>query len=252
MPTNNIVTQKTVMAIHGPLAPNDEGVKAFWEALIAKLQSEKASAWRVLKWLGFPRELTVAFYETKPSLSSVVAVNFQKGYRWLWLLLRIFGKHYKGAHYHAFSPELVAGLYGGTIIMTENEVSFCHAIDNLLLADKGKKQALKLTQKLHNQYDFVGFIKPQILPPSERLQLPVNLGEIRLDIVNAKELRGSVLWICQGEREAEAMMKALERVEGEISLDYSRKGVQCSFRKHREGMFVWWEFRLTNFVNLWF
>ncbi|MCS7263386.1 MAG: hypothetical protein NZ805_00980 [Armatimonadetes bacterium] len=48
------------------------------------------------------------------------------------------------------------------------------------------------------------------------------------------------------------MMKALKRSEKELEANCARKGVKCSFRKQQVGMFVWWEFRLTNFVNLWF
>lgn len=252
IPTKNIVTQQTVFAISGPLRPNDEGVKDAWEVFIAKSQSKGMLLGQVLRWLSVPSEMTVAFYEVQPSPVGAVAVNFRKGYRWLWLLLRIFGRHYKGAHYCVTSPELVVGMYGGTAIVARDELTFCYVIDNFVLAVSDEKQAVKLNRQLRNRYDFIGFINPQLLSLTDRLQLPASLGEIALDIVDANELRGSVFWVCQDEREAGAMVRALEKVESEISANCVRKEVQCSFHKQREGVFVWWEFRLTNFMALWF
>lgn len=252
IPTRKIVTQRAFFAISGPLRPNDEGVKDAWEVFIAERQSKGMLSGQILRWLSVPSEMTVAFYEFQPSPVGAVAINLRKGYRWLWLLARFSGKHYKGAHYHVASPDLVVGMYGGTLIATRDEVTFCHIVDKILSAGDGEKQEPKLARRLKDRYDFVGFINPQMLSPTERFQLPASLGEIGLDIVNAKELRGSVFWVCQGEREAEAMMRALGKIESEISADCLRKGVQCSFRKHREGVFVWWEFRLTNFMALLF
>lgn len=247
-PTTSIITQQTVLALHGPLRPDDEGVKAVWEELTEKWQREGKPAWWVLKWLGVPREVTLSFHSSQ-SPSGVFAVNFRKGYQWLWLLLRIFGKHYKGAHY-VVQPQFVVGMHGGTVIVAEDEIVFCQAIGNFALAHKSEKAPLKLTRQFRDKYDFIGFINPQLLPSQERL--PANLGEIGIDIVDANELRGSVFWVCQNEREAEEMMRALEQIEREMRADYSRLGVGCSFRKQKEGMFVWWEFRLTNFIALLF
>lgn len=252
IPTTSIITHRTVFALHGPLRPNDEGVKDVWEALVNEWQSKGVTGWQVLKWLGIPQELTIAFYDAQSSPLGVVVVNFYKGFRWLWLPLRILGKHYKGAHYHVLSPGLVVGMYGGTVIVAENEVTFCHAIDNLVRRDKSERQTLKLNRKLRDQHDFVGFIKTQFLPASERFQLPAGLGEIELDIVNTNELRGSVFWICQGEREAEAMMRAVERIASEMAAKYANEGVKCSLLKRREGIFVWCEFKLNNFTALLF
>ncbi len=249
IPTTGVITQRTILALHGPLDPNDEGVKAVWKALTDRWQGENALLGRVLGWLGIPRELTIVLYDTQPSPLGVVAINFRKGFRWLWLPLRIFGKHFKGAHY-IVSHHFVAGMMGGTIIVAEDEVTLCYAIDNIMRAGESEKPNLRFTRKLRDRYDLVGFVSPQILSSNEHIQLPANLGEIGLDIVDTKELRGSVFWICQSEREAEAMTRALEQAEKEISADFSRKGVQCSFRKQREEMFVWWEFRLTNFTAL--
>ncbi|MFN3420683.1 MAG: hypothetical protein ACK40X_03025, partial [Armatimonadota bacterium] len=134
----------------------------------------------------------------------------------------------------------------------EDEMAFHQTAESLLLASERTKQTLKLTRYLRDRYDFVGFIKPQLLSTSNRFQLPADLGEIGIDIVDANELRGSVFWICQGEQEAEAMMKVLEKMESEMAAEYARKGVRCSFRKSREGIFLWWEFRLTNFLPLLF
>ncbi len=247
MPTTNIISQQTVFALHGPLHPYDEGVKSVWEALIDDLERKEMLAGKVLKWCGVPRELTLALYDSQPL--RVVAVNFRRGFRWLWLLMRILGKHYKGTHYisrHSFT----FGMHSGTAIVVEDETAFHQVVENLALARGRTKQTPKLTRQLQNRHDFVGFIKPQIFRTSD--QFPANLGEIGIDIVDANELRGSVFWICQGEREAEAMMKVLERMESKMAAEYARKGVRCSFRKHREEMFVWWEFRLTNFMALLF
>ncbi|MFN4180904.1 MAG: hypothetical protein ACK4I8_11365, partial [Armatimonadota bacterium] len=137
-----------------------------------------------------------------------------------------------------------------TVILSEDETSFHQAVENFALARGRAKQTLKLTRQLRNRYDFVGFVKPQLFHASDRV--PADLGEIGIDIVDANELRGSVFWICQGEREAEAMMKVLEKMESKMTTEYARRGVRCSFRKSREEMFVWWEFRLTNFMALLF
>lgn len=252
IPTTSIATQRTVFVLHGPLRPNDEGVKDVWEALINKWQNEGVIGRRVLKWLGIPRELTVAFYDAQTSPLATVAINFRKGFRWLWLLLRILGKRYKGAHYLVLSHGLVVGMYGGTVIVAKDKVIFCHIVDNLVRGAKSEGQTLKLTRKLREQNDFFGFIRPQFIPASEHAQLPAGLGEIELDIVNTNELRGSVFWVCQDEREAKALVLALERIEKEMTQDCARKNVQCSFHKWREGMFVWWEFRLNNFMFLLF
>ncbi|MFN3421734.1 MAG: hypothetical protein ACK40X_08430, partial [Armatimonadota bacterium] len=110
-PTTNIISQQTVFALHGPLHPDDEGVKAVWEALVNNLQRKEMLAGEVLRWCGVPKELTITLYGSQPL--SVVAVNFHRGFRLLWLLLRIFGKHYKGAHYITSHP-FVFGVQGGT------------------------------------------------------------------------------------------------------------------------------------------
>ena len=250
-PTTGIITQRTVLALHGPLHSDDEGVKALWEALLSKWQSERTPAWQVLNWLGIPREVTISLYSSQPTPSSVFAVNFAKGYRVLWLILRIFGKHYRGAHY-VTSHHLIIGMYGGTAIVAEDEATFRQAIDNFALARKSGGTPLKIASGLRNKYDFVGFINPQFLDPRERTQLPANLGEIGIDIIDANELIGSVFWVCQSEREAEGMMRALEKVEKEMATEYARLNVRFSFRKQRERMFVWWEFRLTNYTALLF
>ncbi len=247
MPTVNIISQQTVFALHGPLHPDDEGVKAVWETLINDLQRKEMLAGKLLSWCGVPRELTLVLYGSQPL--RVVAGNFNRGFRWLWLLTRILGKRYKGSHYiswHSF----IFGMHGGTAIVAEDETAFHQAVENLALVKERVKQTLKLTRQLQNRYDFIGFIKPQ--PLRNSYQFPADLGEIGIDIVDANELRGSVFWICQGEREAEAMMKVLEQMESKMAAEYAKKRVRCSFRKHREGMFLWWEFRLTNFLSLWF
>lgn len=251
IPTTSVVAQRTVCALHGPLHPNDNGVKAVWEALVEGWRSKGMPGWQFLKWLGTPKELTIALHNARPSLSGIAAINFRKGFRCLWLALRIFGKHYKGAHY-IVSHRFVVGMLGGTVIAAEDEVTFCYAIDNIARAGKGEKPSLKIARKGRSQYDFIGFVNPQLFFSKEHPQLPTNLGEIGLDIVGANELQGSVFWICQSEREAEAMMRALEKVESKMAADYANKGVQCSFRKQREGMFIWWEFKLTNFTALLF
>ncbi len=249
IPTTSIITQRAVLVLHGPLNPNDEGIKAAWDALIAKWRSENVPAWRVLVWLGIPRELTVVIYDAQPSPLSVVAVNFRKGFRWLWLPLRIFGKDYKGAYYLP-SHHFVAGMIGGTVIFAEDEVTFCYAVDNLMSASKSEKLNLKLMHKFRNLCDFVGFVNPQLLSAKEHIQLPANLGEIGIDIVDASELVWSVFWICQSEREVKAMMYASEKFEKEEAETWTRKGAQVSFRKQSKGLFVWWEFRLKNFMAL--
>lgn len=250
-PTAKIVTQRTVASLYGPLEPNDAGVVAFWDELVAKLRGNGVPLERAVQWLGVPRELTVAFYEAQPTPLVAVAINFGKGYRWLWMLLRVFGKHYKSAHYFS-SHRFTVGMFGGTAILARDETTFCYAVENLALSGRGENPKLNLTQRLRNRYDFVGFIKPQLLPIEGRLRLPASLGEIGVDILDANELKGSVFWICQSEREAEAMVKALERIESELAADCESKGAKCSFRKQRESVFVWWEFRLTNFTALLF
>ncbi len=94
---------------------------------------------KVLRWLGMPLEMTVAFYQWEPLPISIAAVNFPKGYGLLWIPFRVFGKHYKGAHYFASTPWTALGMDGGTLILANDEATFCLAIDNLLSA-KGQKK----------------------------------------------------------------------------------------------------------------
>jgi hypothetical protein len=250
VPTSSFASTNALLVLQGPLNPHDEGVKDLWEHTLSSLRREEEWLEKVLRWLGMPLEMTVAFYRSEPSLIGIAAVNFPKGYRLLWIPFRIFGKHYKGAHYFANTPGTALGMYGGTLILADDEATFCLAIDNLLRAKGQKKFHLSPPRRLRDRYDFVGTMNPRFLLPQDYGQLPSDLAEVGIDIIGANELKGEVFWICQSEREAEAVMKALDRFEKEIAREVGSRGGRCSFRKWREGMFVWWEFRLTGFAFL--
>ena len=248
VPTSSFASTNAFLVLQGPLNPHDEGVKDLWEHTLSSLRREEEGLGKVLRWLGMPLEITMAFYRSEPSLIGIVAVNFPKGYRLLWIPFRIFGKHYKEAHYFASTPGSALGMYRGTLILADDEATFCLAIDNLLRTKGQQKFHLSPPRRLRDRYDFVGVMNPRFFLPQEYGPLPSDLAEVGIDIISANELRGEVFWICKSEREAEAVMKALDRVEKELTREVSSEGDRCSFRKWREGMFVWWEFRLVGFA----
>ena len=245
VPTSSFASTNALLVLQGPLNPHDEGVKDLWEHTLSSLHREEGRLEKVLRWLGMPRELTVAFYQSEPSLIGITAVNFPRGYRLLWIPFRIFGKHYKGAHYFASISGSALGMYGGTMILADDEATFCFAIDNLSRTKGQQRFRLSPPRRLRDRYDFFGVMNPGFLLSQEYGPLPSDLAELGIDIIGANELRGEVFWICKSEREAEAVMKALDRFERELAREVDSEGGRCSFRKWREGIFVWWEFRLT-------
>ena len=248
VPTSSFAPTNALLVLQGPLNPRDEGVKDLWEHTLTSLQQEEGKIAKVLRWLGMPLEMTVAFYQSEPSLIGIAAVNFPRGYRLLWIPFRIFGKHYKGAHYFASTPGSALGMYGGTLILADDEATFCLAIDTLSRTKGQQRLHLSPPRRLRDRYDFVGVMNPRFLLPQDYGQLPSDLAEVGIDIISANELKGEVFWICQNEREAGEVMKALDHIEGKFVREGSGKGVRCSFRKWREGIFVWWEFRLAGFT----
>lgn len=250
IPTVSFVSINALLVLQGPLKPCDEGFRDLWEHMLLSLRREDEWLEKVLRWLGMPLEMTVAFYQSKPSPNGIVALNFPKGYRLLWIPFRVFGRHYKGAHYFASTPRTVLGMYGGTLILANDEATFCLAIDNLSRSRGQQKFHLSPPHCLRDRYDFVGVMNPRFLLPQDYGQLPSNMAEVGIDIIGANKLKGEVFWICQSEREAEAVMKALDRVEEEVAREAGSRGGRCSFRKWRESMFVWWEFRFTGFAFL--
>jgi len=248
VPTSSFASTNALLVLQGPLNPRDEGVKDLWEHTLSSLRREEERLGKVLRWLGMPLEMTVAFYQSEPSLIGIAVVNFPRGYRLLWIPFRIFGKHYKGAHYFTSTPGSALGMYGGTMILADDEATFCLAIDNLLRTKGKQKFHLSPPRRLRDRYDFVGLMNPRFFLPQEYEPLPSDLAEVGIDIISANELRGEVFWICKSEREAGAVMKALDQVERELAREVSSKGGRCSFRKWQESMFVWWEFRLIEFA----
>ena len=248
VPTSSFASTNALLVLQGPLNPHDEGVKDLWEHTLSSLRREEERLGKVLRWLGMPLEMTVAFYQSEPSLIGIAVVNFPRGYRLLWIPFRIFGKHYKGAHYFTSTPGSALGMYGGTMILADDEATFCLAIDNLLRTKGKQKFHLSPPRRLRDRYDFVGLMNPRFFLPQEYEPLPSDLAEVGIDIISANELRGEVFWICKSEREAGAVMKALDQVERELAREVSSKGGRCSFRKWQESMFVWWEFRLIEFA----
>jgi len=252
VPTSSFTSTNALLVLQGPLNPRDEGVKDLWEHTLSSLRREDERLEKVLRWLGMPLELTVVLYPSETPPFYIFAINFPKGYRLFWIAFRLFGKHYKGAHYLDIDnpPSPILGMYGGTMILADDEVTFCLAIDNLLRTREQQRFRLSPPRRLRDRYDFVGVMNPRFLLPQDYGQLPSDLAEVGIDIISANELRGEVFWICQSERETEAVMKALDRVERELVREVGSKGSRCSFRKWREGMFVWWEFRLVGFALL--
>jgi len=248
VPTSSFASTNALLVLQGPLNPHDGGVKDLWEHTLSSLRREEERLGKVLRWLGMPLEMTVAFYQSEPSLIGIAVVNFPRGYRLLWIPFRIFGKHYKGAHYFTSTPGSALGMYGGTMILADDEATFCLAIDNLLRTKGKQKFHLSPPRRLRDRYDFVGLMNPRFFLPQEYEPLPSDLAEVGIDIISANELRGEVFWICKSEREAGAVMKALDQVERELAREVSSKGGRCSFRKWQESMFVWWEFRLIEFA----
>jgi len=250
IPTSSFASANALLVLQGPLNPYDEGVKGLWEHILTSLQRDRGTLAKILHWLGMPRELTMVLFRSKTSPFSIVAINFPRGYRLLWIPFRLFGKHYKGAHYldigNPSTP--VFGMYGGTMILADDEVTFCFAIDNLLRTKGQQKFRLSQPNRLRDRYDFVGVMNPRFLLPQDYGQFPSDLAEVGINIISANELKGEVFWICQNEREAGEVMKALDHIEGKFVREGSGKGVRCSFRKWREGIFVWWEFRLAGFT----
>jgi len=250
IPTSSFASANALLVLQGPLNPYDEGVKDLWEHTLASLQQEEKMVARVLHWLGMPRELTMVLYQSETSPLGIVAVNFTNGYRLLWIPFRLFGKHYKGGHYLDFDnpPRPILGMYGGTLILADDEATFCFAIDNLLRTKGQQRLHLSQPRRLRDRYDFIGVMNPRFLLPQDYGPFPSNLAEVGIDIISANELKGEIFWICKSEREAEAVMKALDRVERELTRNVGSEGGRYSFRKWREGIFVWWEFRLIEFA----
>jgi len=250
IPTSSFASTNALLVLQGPLNPRDEGVKDLWEHTLASLQQDEETIAKILRWLGMPRELTVVLYPSETSPFYIFAINFPKGYRLLWIPFRLFGKHCKGAHYLDIDnpPRAILGVYGGTMILADDEATFCFAIDNLLRTKGQQRFRLSPPRRLRDRYDFVGVMNPRFFLPQEYGPLPSDLAELGIDIIGADELKGEVFWVCKSEREAEAVMKALDRVERELAREVGSEGGRYSFRKWRGGIFVWWEFWLAGFA----